>query len=257
MKYYIVLIGNRREIDTIKYYKNVYYTLISFFFIRENREAFNEIILASKEVLIDSGAYSIQIGAKEDYDKYVDEYIEFINETKNIKNIVGYFEVDIDSVVGVERVKTYREKLIKTGAKIIPVWHKQRNIDGWLEMCDEYDYIAIPVVKQEDLYFEDMPYFINYATRKGAKVHALGSYSVVKKTGYNIYYSVDSATWEYSIYNNRMFKTEKVKLDKQNYQSLYLISYGIEMLKQIYFMSGDDRGLKYLQDKYKSLVISY
>ena len=70
-----------------------------------------------KLFLLDSGAFTFmakakKTGAAADFDKYLDEYIAFINKW----DVKLFFELDIDDIVGYETVKRMRKKLEqKTG----------------------------------------------------------------------------------------------------------------------------------------------
>ena len=81
--------------------------------------------------LLDSGAFSYMSGApcsKEQLEQYCDKYIKFIKEN----NIKYFFELDVDTIFGIEFVEKLRRKIEKeTGRKPIPVWHKGRGIEYW------------------------------------------------------------------------------------------------------------------------------
>lgn len=73
------------------------------------------------DVLIDSGAFTFMNQSKNsnvDFFDYANKYADFIKK----KKIKRYFELDIDSIVGYEKVKEIRKLLEdKTGVKPIPV----------------------------------------------------------------------------------------------------------------------------------------
>lgn len=146
--------------------------------------------------LLDSGAFSYMSGAKcskEQLIQYLNKYIKFINEN----NIKYFFELDVDTIFGIEFVEELRKKLeYETGKKCIPVWHKGRGIDYFKKMCEEYKYIAIGglvfhVKKQEYPLIKKM---VDYAYSKGVKVHGLGFTKTKELKNYK-FYSVDSASW--------------------------------------------------------------
>lgn len=95
------------------------------------------------DFLLDSGAFTFMNKGSitdEQLEVYVENYIKFINNN----NIDRYFEMDIDVLIGLDRVEEIRKKLIEeTGKKPIPVWHKSRGDDKYLEICEQYDFIAI------------------------------------------------------------------------------------------------------------------
>lgn len=101
----------------------------------------NIIIPNCKDFLLDSGAFTFIQNAKHvDWDEYVERYAKFVRENK----IQKYFELDIDSIVGLKEVERLREKLERlVGWQCIPVWHRSRGMDYFIKQCEEYPYIAI------------------------------------------------------------------------------------------------------------------
>ena len=128
--------------------------------------------------MLDSGAFTFMVdvrdGHKIDWEEYVRNYAAFINEY----DIDLFFELDIDNVVGIERVENLRSLLeTLTGKKCIPVWHVSRGHDYWLKMIKEYDYVAIGGIVAKEIMPRHYPVFtqlIEEARREGTKVHALG-----------------------------------------------------------------------------------
>lgn len=153
-------------------------------------------IVGNENFLLDSGAFSYMNGAKctkKMLLEYLDKYISFINKY----NIKYFFELDVDTIFGIEFVELMREKLEKeTGKKCIPVWHKGRGIEYWKMMCDNYNYVAIGglvfhVKKEEYPLIKKM---VDYAYYKGVKVHGLGFTKTKLLDNYR-FYSVDSSSW--------------------------------------------------------------
>lgn len=149
-----------------------------------------------KNIIIDSGAFTFMNGRRaQDWDRYTDEYAGWIKRN----NIEKFFELDIDSIVGLKEVERLRAKLERlTGKQPIPVWHKSRGKDYFLGMAKDYPYVAIGgIVTQEvprQTYEAAFPWFILEAHKAGAKIHGLGYTSIA---GINKYHfdSVDSTTW--------------------------------------------------------------
>ena len=116
------------------------YLLSSFM---EHRGKHKGKYISQKNHILDSGAFTYLNGTKTgniDWDKYIDEYANFINQYK----IDLFFELDIDSIVGLKEVERLRAKLESiTNKQCIPVWHKSRGLDYWEKMVKEYDYVAI------------------------------------------------------------------------------------------------------------------
>lgn len=94
--------------------------LESFYYLRKNEE-FMTLVKHFGSFLLDSGAFTFMSGSHKgsiNWDEYVEEYAAFINRHK----VELFFELDIDSVVGIKEVERLREKLeALTGKKPIPV----------------------------------------------------------------------------------------------------------------------------------------
>lgn len=154
------------------------------------------IIPRCSRFLLDSGAFTFMENNKKavDWDEYLSRYIEFIN-----KNDIGlFFELDIDSIVGYERVLDIRSRLEReTGKRCIPVWHKSRGRDEFLKMCDSYDYVAIGGIVSGEITRKEYPifsYLIKEAHSRGAKIHGLGFTNLEGLKKYH-FDSVDSTSW--------------------------------------------------------------
>ena len=162
------------------------YILESFFYADEMTK---KMIPHYGDFLLDSGAFTFMKGkGHTDWDEYVERYADFINEN----NVKKFFELDIDSVVGYDEVLRLRAKLEKlTNRRSIPVWHANRGWDGYIRMCDEYDYVSIGSNSQND---KVMPAFIHEAHKRGAKIHGLG-YTKLTQLHKMHFDSVDSTAW--------------------------------------------------------------
>lgn len=113
--------------------KNDLQILESFYYIKPWQLPF---IPTFKSFLLDSGAFTFMSNSDKtaNWNEYVTRYAEFINQHK----IDLFFELDIDSVVGLTEVERLRDKLeTLTNKKCIPVWHKARGLDYWKKMCSE------------------------------------------------------------------------------------------------------------------------
>ena len=175
---------------------NCKYILESFYSIKEWQIPF---IKKCEMFLLDSGAFTFMNSQKGkiDFDEYLTRYINFINKY----DIKYFFELDVDSIVGYEKVKQLRKRLEnETGKKCIPVWHKSRGKEEYLKMCEEYDYVAIGGIVTKEIpqrQYSFFPWFINEAHKRNCKVHGLGftSTSYFDKVRFD---SVDSTTWTMS-----------------------------------------------------------
>lgn len=168
--------------------------------------------------LLDSGAFTFMTGAggKCDWDRYTEEYAEWINRNK----VDLFFELDIDSIVGLKEVERLRAKLERlTGKQPIPVWHKSRGKDYYLGMVKDYRYVAFGGLHTDGMKTSDIekafPWFIYKAHESGAKIHGLGYTSIPGLHKFR-FDSVDSTAW---LYGNRggylyRFRPSKGDFDK-------------------------------------------
>lgn len=163
--------GEFEDINTmVLHYK---WILCSFYYLRQ--DIFERILRKCELMIIDSGAHSFQKGKKVDWDDYTAKYAEWIRRN-DCSKIVGYFEMDVDNIIGYEKVKELRKVLQKASDKIIPVWHKNRGIQDFKDMCQEFSgkIIAITGFKNEDITDDQYIMFLKYARKFGCKVHCLG-----------------------------------------------------------------------------------
>ena len=176
--------------------------LESFYYVSKNIH-FERRYTQCEHFLLDSGAFTFLIGNHKetiDWGEYTQNYAEFINRY----NIDLFFELDIDSIVGIKKVEYYRNMLERlTGKKPIPVWHKNRGKQYFLDMCKEYPYVALGgiAIKEipRDIYEKVFPWFIKTAHEYDAKIHGLGYTSIEGVHKYH-FDSVDSTAW---LYGNR------------------------------------------------------
>jgi hypothetical protein len=168
--------------------------LESYFYIR-TQEWMYPLIETFKSFMLDSGAFTyIQSGQSADWQKYVRDYAAFVKA----HDIDLFFELDVDSVVGLKEVESLRRLLERlTGKRCIPVWHRTRGWEYWKKMCREYKYVAIGGIVSKEIRPEEYPIFtklIDYAYDRDVKVHGLG-FTNMKCIGTYRFDSIDSSTW--------------------------------------------------------------
>ena len=170
------------------------YALESFYVINDN---FMKLVNNCELFLLDSGAFTFMNNKKKtkiSFDDYLEEYIKFINK----HNIKHFFELDIDSVVGLEKVEKLRKRLeTATNKKCIPVWHKSRGKDYFIEMCKNYEYVSIGGLVTKEIPPNDYKYFnwfIDTAHDYNCQIHALGFTNTNLLAKYK-FDSVDSTSW--------------------------------------------------------------
>lgn len=133
--------------------------LESFYYINDEIKA---MIPYYKDFLLDSGAFTFMQNTKTkiNWDEYVERYAKFIKDN----NIKHFFELDIDSIVGIKEVERLRNKLeTLSERKCIPVWHKSRGLEYWKKMCKEYNYIAIGGIVTKEIKATEYDIFIPLA----------------------------------------------------------------------------------------------
>lgn len=214
------------------------YNLLSYYYIRQGAYDFARLMRDnSEEVLIDSGAHSFQKGKKVDWVKYTREYAEWIREFDR-PNVVGYFEMDVDNIIGYDKVLELRKILEAVSDKIIPVWHKNRGVDDFKKMCQQYagKIVAVTGFRNEDIRDDQYLMFLKYAKQYGCKVHCLGMTrrKILDTVPFDY---TDSSTWlaqvnfGRSLLGDRMPKAKGMKKLNQ-YKFSYL--QGMEMQEHYY-----------------------
>lgn len=154
------------------------------------------LICSVKDFLLDSGAFTFINSKKAKtsaFDEYLKGYINFINKY----DIKHFFELNVDSIVGYDKVLEYRKRLeYETGKKCIPVWHRTRGKGEYYKMCEDYDYIAIGGLAIKEIKKSEYK-FLNtlckIAKERDCKVHGLG-FTPRNAENYK-FYSCDSTSW--------------------------------------------------------------
>lgn len=189
------------------------YILCSFYYLKQ--DVFEEIERKAELMLIDSGAHSFQKGKKVDWVEYTKKYAEWIRRNDSEK-IVGFFEMDVDNIIGYEKVLELRKILERASDKIIPVWHKNRGVEDFKKMCQQYagKVVAITGFKNEDIQDHQYIMFLKYAKKYGCKVHCLGMTrkKILDQVPFDY---VDSSSWKqaaiYGKIGNRQVSKEYSK----------------------------------------------
>lgn len=183
---------------------------------------YNHLISEFRDFILDSGAFTYLNGAdgNVDWDNYVDRYADFIIKY-NVKNFI---ELDIDPIVGLKEVERLRTKLeAKVGRQSIPVWHKSRGKQYWLDMVREYDYVAIGGIVTREIKPSEYKFFhwlLAEAKKQDCKVHGLGFTNLKGLDEYD-FYSVDSTSWTSGSRFGAIYKfngRSLVKFDREPHQ---------------------------------------
>lgn len=216
--------------------KSYNYSLMSFYYIRNKPTIATIIRDKAKEILIDSGAHSFQKGKAVNWVEYTKQYAKFIKEFDR-PNVIGYFEMDVDNIIGYDKVLELRKILENVSNKIIPVWHKNRGIEEFKKMCKEYSgkIIAITGFKNEDIKDDQYIMFLKYARKYSCKVHCLGMTrkKVLDKVPFDY---VDSSSWKQkSIFGKIDNKKVSKDFSKKHRSEVMLINYKRAMEMQEYY----------------------
>ncbi len=213
------------------------WNLMSYFYIQKKTELACYIRDNSEEILIDSGAHSFQKGKKVDWVEYTKRYADFIKHFDK-PNVIGYFEMDVDNIIGYEKVLELRKILENASNKIIPVWHKNRGIEDFKQMCQKYSgkIVAITGFRNEDIKDEQYLMFLKYAKKYNCKVHCLGMTrrKVLDKVPFDY---TDSSSWkQQAIFGKIGNKKVTRTYSKEKRQEVFLRTYleGQEMQKHYY-----------------------
>lgn len=181
--------------------------LESFYYARKNRYV-PQLISSARNFLLDSGAFTFMNNCRtlSNFDNYLEEYAEFIR----MHNVRHFFELDIDSIVGLKEVERLRVKLERlTQRSPIPVWHKNRGLEYFVEMCRNYSYVAIGGIVTREIKIEKyerlFPWFIETAHKYGTKIHGLGYTRIPKLRAYH-FDSVDSTAWIFGNISGRVYE---------------------------------------------------
>lgn len=212
------------------------YGFVSFFYLKDDNQ-FEMILSKCKNILIDSGAYSYQQGQNKNLRDYVKKYGQFIKKYHSNPKVVGFFEMDIDLIIGYETVLAIRKKFEKITNKIIPVWHHNRGIDEYIKMCQEYSgrRISFSGFNDKDVEVEQYNLFINMAHSKGCNLHILGMTRLEMLRNLNLHEndSVDSSSWKQTgIFgginfldgNNDIYRFDGLEGLKINYKAIITLN---------------------------------
>lgn len=215
------------------------WNLMSYYYLRSDIKHAELVRDNSRLVMIDSGAHSFQKGKKVEWEKYTHEYAAFIRNFDR-DNVVGYFEMDVDNILGYQEVLRLRrilERECGCSDKIIPVWHKNRGVDDFKEMCLSHAgrVVAITGFKNEDIRDEQYSMFVKEAWSHGCKIHCLGMTrkAVLDKVPFDF---TDSSSWaQHAIYGRVGDKKVTKQFSKKNMNDVFIASYKNAMKMQKHY----------------------
>lgn len=174
------------------------FVLQTFFDMKQWDKSLCKLAINTPKIFfLDSGAFSFMNSAKGvNFDKYLTQYIKFINEY----DVQHFFELDLDTVIGIEKTKKMTERLEReTKKQCIPVFHACRGMATWREMITKYKYVAIgaSAITEECRWVQNkkiLQQLVNMAHANGCKVHGLGYTRLSNINNTDVYFdSVDSS----------------------------------------------------------------
>lgn len=187
------------------------YRVVSFYNIHKLKSEqskinkFKKELETSRHIMIDSGVFTFMNSGidftKEELDNYVSEYIKFIKEHEGSPNVDMFIEIDIGNVPGFghETTLKYRDQILEAAnGKGYVVWHRYMGLDGYIDMCENYDNIALPCVPQVDkMKPEEIAYMSKLAIENNCKVHLLGAnwHRLVNMKVEPLFHSADASTY--------------------------------------------------------------
>ena len=185
---------------------NMNTVLMSYHYLQKKPEGFLASRLAKHpnvKVFIDSGAHTFlanmeKFEDKDDefWEKYLSDYVEFIK--KNQEFIFACADLDIDDLVGTEKVdqwrKKYFEPLEEEGVQVCYIWHSIREEKGWEDMCRKYSYTGFSMENDKTATLQRIMKRINVAKKYNTRVHgmALTKTEILSRAPF---FSADSTTW--------------------------------------------------------------
>ena len=191
-------------------FQGIPYVLESFFYVRSWMFPF--IDNKSWNFMLDSGAFTFMSNSKNkylfkesntkssksetvDWNSYVARYADFILE----HDIHDFFELDIDSVVGLSKVEDLRKSLEhRTARQCIPVWHKSRGLDNWNSLVKDYPCVAVGGIVIGEIRRSQFKYLLklcDLAHDHACKIHGLGVSHEQLGTNRYRFDSTDTSVW--------------------------------------------------------------
>lgn len=163
--------------------------------------------------MIDSGAHSFIVDwtkfknwTRGQFDDYVKRYVNWIRENRKYVDCVVEFDIDyclnmvlagnqnagIGSSIVEGWQRQYFRPLENEGISVIYVWHTERGVEGWEDMCARFAYVGLPGEMSKDSAFNK---FMSVAKRYSTKVHG---FAATKQLDFRDvdWFSIDSITWK-------------------------------------------------------------
>ena len=227
MKIFLAGTYTREKVINNERCSDIKYILESFFYILPWQL---EYWRADKcqEFMLDSGAFTYMGsgGKGVNWDTLIYRYVECIKNN----GIDLFFEMDVDNILGLKEVIKMRNKIESlTGKQCIPVWHRSRGKQSFLDLLKEYKYVAIGGIVKREIKKADYKYlhwFIDKAHESGCKIHGMG-FTPLKELSQFSFDSVDSKTWLSGSLGAAIYKFNGVDLVSERRPKLKRVDYKI------------------------------
>lgn len=165
------------------------------------------------EFMVDSGAHTFITDwqkftswSRKDFDNYVEKYVRWIVDNRKYISCAVEFDIDFtlnmilggnqNSTIGPSIVSSWQDSLFrpleKKGIEIIYVWHVERGMDGWEDMCAKFSYVGLPGNLSSDADFNK---YMSIARRYCTKTHGFAATKMVDFRDVE-WFSIDSITWK-------------------------------------------------------------
>ena len=221
MLIYAVTSFDKRFRQEFQNVKNVKANNLFSFYDKTAVNQYSFIKSISKNILIDSGAFSIfNSNPNVNFDKYFEGYCKFVESLTNDEIIKGFFELDIGALISYEKVLYYRNRLDEVSDKIIPVWHLYLGVEEFKKMVQKYDYISIGGIVSKEINKNKLAPYVKYAHKHNTKIHGLGitTQKILDTVPFD---SVDSSSWLLSRFG-QMYCFDKGKSYAKKIKSKYI-----------------------------------
>ena len=195
----------------------VRHVLTSYLYLEKRKDP--EVVKRRKKAhpemlfMVDSGAHTFitdygkfSSWSKQDFENYLKGYCDWLLKYKDYVFCAVEFDIDYtlnmlfgggqNSTVGSSIVTGWQDKyfrpLQEKGVDICFVWHTERKLEGWEEMCSKFAYVGLPGEMSSDADFNK---YMSVARRYGAKIHG---FAATKQADFRDWpwFSVDSITWK-------------------------------------------------------------
>lgn len=145
------------------------------------------------QFMVDSGAHSFmedwtlyKTWSEKDFEDYVKGYVDWMRRNRAYVDVGVELDIDYtlnmvlagdeNAAIGGTIVRRWQQQyfrpLQEIGIPIVYVWHENRKMEGWVEMCSDFDYCGLP---GEFSARPDFNRFMSVARRYCTKVHGFAA----------------------------------------------------------------------------------